>query len=140
MGRANQTQFENEIKTKEIAVGTVTSGGIAAFTIDNNKAVDIISIKLLSCAALSASDTNYYTFVFTNKGTDASGSTSVGSLANTVSGGAITAYVLKAVTLSATSTDLHVLPAEVIQILFVKANSPSDITDCKFIVEYSEAY
>lgn len=103
-----------------------------------HKAVMIKRINVTSSATLATSDSAYFTFGVTNKGTDGSGSTSIVSASTnanktTTAGAGLTAYVKRALTLG---TSLNVVKDSVLTMTITKSGSPANLTDVVVYIDY----
>lgn len=93
--------------------------------------------------AITANDTNYWTFALTNKGGDGTGSTALlaASDANTTKatgGTGLTAYDTTALTLHGTASNLNFSAGDVIVLTATKAASAANLVDTTIALSYVE--
>ncbi len=103
----------------------------------------ITGVDLIVNTAITANDTNYWTFALTNKSTDGSGSTVLlaATDANTTkaTGGiGLAAYDTTALTLSSTTADLNFNAGDVITLTATKAASASNLVDLTVNLKFKD--
>lgn len=103
----------------------------------------ITGLDLIVNTAITANDTNYWTFALTNKSTDGSGSTVLlaATDANTTkaTGGiGLAAYDTTALTLSSTTADLNFNAGDVITLTATKAVSASNLVDLTVNLKFKD--
>jgi hypothetical protein len=99
-----------------------------------------VSVK----TAITANDTNYWTFALTNKGAAGDGSTAMlaASDANTTKstgGSGITAYVARALTIHGTAGNLAVTPGHVLEFSATKAASGANLVELVVELEFEQS-
>jgi hypothetical protein len=103
----------------------------------------ITGVDLIVNTAITANDTNYWTFALTNKSTDGSSSTVLlaATDANTTkaTGGiGLAAYDTTALTLSSTTADLNFNAGDVITLTATKATSASNLVDLTVNLKFKD--
>jgi hypothetical protein len=137
----NLTVNTHVLETTRDIVGTQTlsaTGNLALFS--PKYKIKVKSAYILPGSAISANDSNYWTFTITNKGADGTGTTEL--LSNTAGinttkstgGFSLTAYKLQALTLTAANTT--VTAGQVLLFTATKTGSASNLTDYSLVVDY----
>ena len=103
----------------------------------------ITGVDLVVNTAITANDTNYWTFALTNKSTDGSGSTVLlaATDANTTkaTGGiGLAAYDTTALTLTSTTANLNVSAGDVIVLTATKASSAANLVDLTVNLKFKD--
>ena len=107
------------------------------------KNATITAVNLIVNTAITANDTNYWTFALTNKGTAGTGTTVLlaATDANTTKatgGFSMVAYDTTAATVTTTATDLNVSQGDVIVLTATKAASAANLVDLSVEIVYKE--
>jgi hypothetical protein len=132
---------QQEVVAKQIAmvIGSVSATG--AFTLLVPFAATLTAVNLVQAAAVSTSDTNYWTFGLVNKTqtltpVDAS---AAGNTTKATGGSALAAYTNRQLTLSGTAANLAITAYDVLEFTFTKTSSPTTLTEVFLMIEFSAA-
>jgi hypothetical protein len=127
-------------KVVEIPLGDVTA--TKAFSlVSPDHAARVVSAQLVVKTAITANDTNYWTFGLANKGPAGSGSTAILAAGDTsttkaTGGSGLTAYVVRSMSLNATDANRNTAANDVLEFTATKTASAADLVQATLKVEW----
>lgn len=104
----------------------------------------ITRIEIANSVDISASDTNYYTFNATNKGTDGTGTdeilltTSSANTTKSTGGAALEDFVYRSLGLHATTANRQINSGEVVAFKITKTGEPTDLAGVSLRIGYTK--
>jgi hypothetical protein len=138
------TMLSTSAKTKTIEISLGDVAATANFSlICPGLAATVAAVRFVTKTAVTADDTNYWTFKLLNKGAAGSATTKIvdetvaANSTKATGGSGQTAYVKRVLTLSTTPADLDVAAADVLEFTLSKAASATTMQQCTLQIDFT---